>query len=124
MERIGDMTVLVVDDQKNMCWILSKVLSDAGFSVKTANTAEEARFIADKGGISAAIIDFRLPDGNGLDLFLDLRSQDRNIPCVLITSYGSSELQEKALKLGFDAYFDKPVDNHALIAIIKKFLEH
>jgi len=118
------MTVLVVDDQENMCWILSKILSGAGFSVKTANTAKEARVIADKGGISAAIIDFRLPDGNGLDLFLELRSQDINIPCVLITSYGSSELREKALKLGFYTYFDKPIDNHILIAAFKEVLEH
>lgn len=40
------MTVLIVDDQENMCWILSKILSDAGFSVKTANTAKEAISIA------------------------------------------------------------------------------
>ena len=117
------MTILVVDDQENMCWILSKVLSDAGFSVRTANTAREALSIADKDRISAAIIDFRLPDSNGFDLFLDLRKRDRNLPCVLITSHGSSELREEALKLGFDAYFDKPFDNGVLVAAIRQALE-
>ena len=117
------MTILIVDDQENMCWILSKVLSDAGFSVKTANTAREALSIAGKGGIFAAIIDFRLPDENGLDLFLGLRKQHRNLPCVLITSYGSGKLREKALKLGFDAYFDKPFDNAALVAALKKAMK-
>jgi DNA-binding NtrC family response regulator len=116
-------TILVVDDQENMCWILSKVLSDTGFSVKTANTAREALSIADKKELSAAIIDYRLPDGNGFDLFLDLRKRDRDLPCVLITSYGSSELREQALKLGFDAYFDKPFDNGILVAAIRKALE-
>ena len=117
------MTILIVDDQENMCWILSKVLSDAGFSVKTANTAREALSIAGKGGIFAAIIDFRLPDENGLDLFLGLRKRGRDFPCVLITSYGSSELREEALKLGFDAYFDKPFDNGVLVAAIGKALK-
>ena len=118
-----DVTVLIVDDQENMCWILSKVLSDAGFSVKSANTAGEARSIAGKGGLSAAVIDFRLPDGDGLDLFLDLRERDRNLPCVLITSYGSDKLRQEALERGFNAYFDKPFDNAALVAVLEKALK-
>ena len=117
------MTVIVVDDQENMRWILSKVLSDAGFTVKTAGTAREALSIASEGEISAAIIDFRLPDKNGFDLFMALRTQNGNLPCVLITSYGSSELREDALKLGFDAYFDKPFDNCALVSVLKKSLK-
>lgn len=116
------MTILVVDDQDNLCWILSKVLSDAGFSVRTANTAREALSIADEGGISAAVIDFRLPDGNGLDLFLQLREREGNLLCVLITSYGSDQLREEALELGFDAYFDKPFDNSAFVAVLKETL--
>lgn len=117
------MTILIVDDQINMCWILSKVLSDAGFSVKSANTAREARSIAGKGGLSAAVIDFRLPDGDGLDLFLDLRERNKGLPCVLITSYGSSKLRQEALERGFDAYFDKPFDNAALVAVFEKALK-
>lgn len=122
MKKIADATILVVDDQENMCWILSKVLSDAGFSVEIANTAEEALSIADRSGISAAVIDFRLPDKNGFDLFRALRKQDRNMPCVLITSYGSDRLRKETLKLGFSAYFDKPFDNRALIAALKRSL--
>lgn len=114
--------ILVIDDQKSMCWILSKVLSDAGFSVRTANTAKEALSIVDNGGVAAAIIDFRLPDGNGLDLFLELRKYDKKLPCVLITSYGSPKLREEAKELGFYAYFDKPFDNRALVDTLKKAL--
>ena len=114
------MAILIVDDHENMCWILSKVLSEAGLSSKTAQTAKEAISIADEGGISAAIIDYRLPDGNGLDLFLDLRKRNKNLSCILITSYGSSKLREEALRLGFDTYFDKPFDNKALVAALLK----
>jgi len=116
------MIVLIVDDQENMCWILSKILSNAGFSVKTANTAKESISIANENKISAAIIDYRLPDSNGFDLFLNLRKQNENLPCLLITSYGSNKLSEDAFKLGFDAYFDKPFDNGVLIAALKKSL--
>jgi DNA-binding NtrC family response regulator len=116
------MTVLIVDDQENMCWILSKVLSDAGFSVKTSSTCRKALNIAEETKISAAIIDFRLPDGNGFELFKKFRERDECFPCILITSYGSSNLRKEALNLGFSAYFDKPFDNPALVAAIRNSL--
>lgn len=116
------MPILVVDDQENMCWILSKILSDAGFSVKTAGTAEEALSIAADGEISAAIIDYRLPDTNGLALFSELRKSNSHMPAVLITSYGTRQLREEALRGGFSAYFDKPFDNHAVIAALQEIL--
>ena len=107
-----------------MCWILSKVLSDAGFSVIAAHTAREALSMVDKQVPAAAVIDFRLPDGNGLDLFQDLRMRHGNLPCVLITSYGSGKLREEALGLGFDAYFDKPFNNNAFVAALNKASKH
>lgn len=115
--------ILVIDDQRNMCWILSKVLSDAGFEVKTANTVKEALAIADKYEVSAAIIDFRLPDGNGLDLFLQLRKKNGKVPGILITSYGSSTLYKEAIKLGFFAYVDKPFDNKLLVTTVKEAID-
>lgn len=114
--------ILVVDDQEKMCWILSLVLSEAGFSVKTARTAKEALSIVDESEISAAIIDYSLPDRNGFRLFLDLKKRKRNLPCVLITAYGLGGLREITYQLGFSAYFDKPFSNHTLIAALKKIL--
>ena len=115
--------ILVVDDQKNMCWILSKVLAKAGFSVVTAETAAEALAIAANGKVTAAIIDYRLPDKSGLALFEELRRRHPQLPAVLITSYGSGQLREEALRLGFYAYLDKPLDNHALIATLRAGLK-
>ena len=115
--------ILVVDDQKNMCWVLSKVLSEAGFSVETARSAKEAMSIISNGNISAAIIDYRLPDKDGFKLFLEMRRQKHDIPALLITSYGSKEIREEALRLGFSAYFDKPFENRALVSALKKALK-
>ena len=115
--------ILVVDDQESMCWILSKVLQEDGFSVETAGTAKEALFKATNNRILATIIDYRLPDKNGFDLFLELRKRNPKILGVLITSYGSKELKEEALQLGFYAYFDKPFQNQALISALEAGLK-
>ena len=115
--------ILIVDDQKNMGWILSKVLADAGFAVVTAETAAEALAIAIKSHVTAAIIDYRLPDKSGLALLGALRQYHPQLPAVLITSYGSGHLREEALRLGFHAYLDKPLDNRALIATLRAILQ-
>jgi len=115
--------ILVVDDQKSMCWVLSKVLSDAGFSVETVGTAKEALSIVTNNKILAAVIDYRLPDKNGFDLFLELKKLNPKILGVLITSYGSKELREKAFRLGFHAYFDKPFQNQAFVTALQAGLK-
>lgn len=115
--------ILVVDDQKNMAWILSKVLMDAGFVVVTAETAAEALALAAHGDIAAAVIDYRLPDKSGLTLFEELRQRLPSVQAVLITSYGSGQLQAEALRLGFAAYLDKPLDNRVLIATLRAILK-
>ena len=115
--------ILIVDDQKNMCWILSKVLSDAGFIVATAETAAEALAIAANGQVTAAIIDYRLPDKSGFALLEELRRHYPQLPAVLVTSYGSKQLREEALRLGFHAYVDKPFNNYALIATLRAVLK-
>ncbi len=115
--------ILVVDDQKSMCWVLSKVLSEAGFSVETAGTAKEALSITTNNKILAAVIDYRLPDKNGFELFLGLKKLNPKILGVLITSYGSKELREEALRLGFYAYFDKPFQNQAFVTALQAGLK-
>ena len=115
--------ILVVDDQKNMCWILSKVLVDAGFVVATAETAAEALAVAANGQVAAAIIDYRLPDQSGFALLGELRRCHPRLPAVLITSYGSEQLRAEALRLGFHAYLDKPLDNRVLIATLRAVLK-
>ena len=115
MKREYRIDNLIVDDQENMCWVLSKILSDAGFIARTASTIKEALSAFNEGGISAAVIDFRLPDGNAFDLFLELKKRGIYLPCIFMTSYGSSKLRKEALQHGFSAYFDKPFDNNALI---------
>lgn len=114
--------ILIVDDQANMCWILSKILVEAGFSVETAHTGSKALAIVARGGIAAAIVDYRLPDMNGIDLFNAMQSVSPHIPAILITSYGSKAIREEALQAGFGEYFDKPFRNQALVDALRNVL--
>lgn len=114
--------VLVVDDQESMCWILCKILSEAGFTVKSAGTAGEALSIVAAGGIRVAVIDYRLPDMNGMNLFSELKKHCPPIPAILTSSYGSKQLREAAIRLGFREFLDKPIDSRVLVVWIQSIL--
>ena len=110
--------ILVVDDQASMCWILAKILEGVGLATEAAATGKDALALVTAGDFAAAIIDYRLPDMNGLELFLQMQARQVRLPAFLITSYGSNALRHEALKLGFRGYFDKPFSNQLLVDAI------
>lgn len=113
--------ILVVDDQEHMCWILRKVLSEAGYRIRTAGKGKEALQVCADEEVTVAIIDYRLPDMNGLQLFQQLNSDaSRPMAGILITSYGSQKLREEVAAVGFLAYFDKPLSHKKLLEYLDK----
>lgn len=112
--------ILVVDDEEDLCWILRKVLSEAGYRVRTARTGKEAVHVCADEEVMVAILDYRLPDMNGIELFQQLNGTGRPLVGILITSYGSPKLREEAKEVGFLAYFDKPFSHKMLLDYLDK----
>ncbi len=107
--------VLVVDDQENLCWVLSRVLSERGHEVRTAQNCAQALRLASVFDCQVAIVDFRLPDGNGIALIERLRAENPGLRAILMTSYGSPALHEEIRSLGLHAFFDKPFVNAQMV---------
>ena len=112
--------ILVIDDEKDLCWILRKVLSEAGYRVRTARTGKEALQVCADEEVMVAIIDYRLPDTSGIKLFQQLNGTGRLKVGILITSYGSSKLREEAEAVGFLTYFDKPLSHKKLLECLNR----
>lgn len=112
--------ILVVDDEEDLCWILRKVLSEAGYRVRTARTGKEALQVCADEEVMVAIIDYRLPDMNGIKLFQQLNGTGRLVIGILITSYGSPKLREEVEAVGFLTYFDKPFSHKKLLECLDK----
>ncbi len=112
--------ILVVDDEEDLCWILRKVLSEAGYRVRTARTGKEARQVCADEEVMVAIIDYRLPDMNGIKLFQQLKDTGRPMVGILITSYGSPKLREEAGAVGFLTYLVKPLSHKKLLEYLNR----
>ena len=66
-----------------------------------------------------AVVDYRLPDSNGIELILEMTSRLPRLRSVLMTSYGSAALREHAASEKLFAYFDKPFNNDLMIRTIE-----
>ena len=94
--------ILVVDDEKLVCWSLSEMLTEAGFKVETALTGAEARQMFDSFQPEMILLDVRLPDANGIELLSEFKAHDEDIVVVMITAYADADSAVNALKIGAD----------------------
>lgn len=110
--------ILVVDDEGNLCWILSRLLSECGYAVKTAPNCARAREAFGSFICHVALVDYRLPDGNGIALIAELARRRPHLRAILMTSYGNARLQKEAADAGLFAYFNKPFNNALMIETV------
>ncbi|RYH54786.1 MAG: sigma-54-dependent Fis family transcriptional regulator, partial [Alcaligenaceae bacterium] len=103
-------SILVIDDEPDLRTLYELTLLREGYRVETASSVAEARAQLQAKRFDAVITDMRLPDGFGMELLQDLRSQNRRERCVVMTAYGSAENAVEALRCGAFDYLTKPVD--------------
>jgi DNA-binding NtrC family response regulator len=73
--------------------------------------------------VDAAVVDFSLPDGDGLDVLRTLKAQDPSLPVLLLTGHGTIDLAVKAIKEGAEQFLTKPVELPALLVVLDRALE-
>jgi len=101
-------SVLIVDDEKWICESLMLLLSRNGLAVNSALSGKEALRSLERNGSTLVILDYNLPDMDGIELLGQIRSRYADIPVIFMTGYGSETTSIKAFKLGITDYFIKP----------------
>jgi DNA-binding NtrC family response regulator len=115
--------ILIVDDDKDFRFNLSSILRDAEYEVRTASNGRQAIKEVVRCAPSITLLDFQLPDMDGIKVLEEIRKIDQSLPIIMITAYGDVKEAVKAMKRGAFDYIAKPFDNEELILIIKKALE-
>jgi DNA-binding NtrC family response regulator len=100
--------VLVVDDEKNMRRSLQTMLTDEGYAVRTAESAEEALTLLPQEQFFMVITDARLGGMSGYEFLAKIRSQWPDLPTLMITAYATPKLAVEAIKAGAMNYLAKP----------------
>jgi DNA-binding NtrC family response regulator len=117
-------TVLVVDDEKNIQLTLSRALSMAGYAVETASGGREALEKIAALPVDVVVMDVRMPDLDGLAVLERARQTRPELPVVIMSGHGSIETVRGAFKLGAFDYLEKPItEKEKLLVAVKNALD-
>lgn len=100
--------ILIIDDEKDLCSLLSDALSAKGYYVVTANTRSEGMARIRKESPDLVFLDIKLPDGDGINILSKIRRLCPETIVIIISAYGSEGSKEEAIKKGAHGFIDKP----------------
>ncbi len=115
-------TILVVEDDKNLQRLMETVLKNNGYNVLLGKNGLEALDIIDKKHIDLMISDIMMPGMDGYSLVESLRQANYNLPILLVTAKESFEDKRKGFNLGVDDYMVKPIDMDEMILRVEALL--
>jgi two-component system response regulator AtoC len=112
--------ILVVEDEALIRWSVSETLGQEGHTVMEAgNAASAVKAMEDAGeDIDVVLLDYHLPDSNGLGLLASVRRLQPRSAVVMMTAYGTPEVTAGALALGAYRVVGKPFDMRALESLV------
>lgn len=116
--------VLIVDDESLIRWSMAETLAHAGYEITEAGDAREAvRRVSRTPAPDVILLDFRLPDSNDLKLLETIRGALPGSPVIMMTAYGSTDVLDRAIKLGAYKVLSKPVDLGDLVPLVERAYE-
>jgi CheY-like chemotaxis protein len=125
--HLGQIRILVVDDERDARDLIAAALSQAGADVLTVASVALALPLLDAPPDrrpQVLIADIGMPDESGYDLVARVRSADppgSRMPVLAVTAYARDEDRRRALEAGFDVHLSKPVTPEALVAAVHRF---
>ncbi len=114
--------ILVVDDDTEIRKVLSSILSEEGYSVKTVENGKQAIEVSEKKRFDLALIDIKLPDMEGTELLHRLKEKQPHIVMIIITGFPTIENAMGAVNEGADGYILKPFEIRKLLQAVRKHL--
>ena len=114
--------LLLIDDDQELCELLTSWLSQEGFHVRACHDGLSARKALSESSPDAVVLDVMLPDGSGLELLKQLRNDHPDLPVLMLSARGEPLDRILGLELGADDYLAKPCDPRELTARLRAVL--
>lgn len=114
--------ILIVDDESDVCEVISRFLQDRGYDVVTATSGQEAlsRLLFEKPDL--ILLDIRMPEMDGMECLRQIRKLDKDVLVIMVSCITDIDIAKKALTLGAKDYITKPLGFDALETAISTYL--
>jgi len=116
--------ILIVDDEEDLCWLLTNALQSKGYNVSAAHSLTKGIACLKKKVPHLVLLDLKLPDGNGMDLLPEIKAAAPQAVVVIISAYGSEEKRVEAkYQKGIHGFIDKPFTEEKILETVAQFQE-
>lgn len=122
LKKSAPVAVLVVDDESLIRWSLAETLNEHGYAVVEAGDGKGALAAVQDPlqPVEVVMLDYRLPDSNGLQLLAAIRKVSPESRVVMMTAYGTPEVTAEALRLGAVCVVNKPIEMGDVVGLVQR----
>jgi CheY-like chemotaxis protein len=114
--------ILIVDDDQNVCEVLSKILSLRGYEVDSVYDGPTALELIQHRDYGLALIDYRMPGMDGVELYRRIRELRPSLVGVFVTGFPTIDTVYPAIAVGVERVIPKPAGSNELLEVIQEFV--
>ncbi|ACN17082.1 sigma-54 dependent DNA-binding response regulator (NtrC family proten) [Desulforapulum autotrophicum HRM2] len=114
--------ILVIDDDQQLSRSFAKILTQDGYKIEASYTGQDGIIKTAAVNPDLVILDIRLPDMSGMEVFEAIHAENPKLPVIIITAFGTTETAIQAIKQGAYDYIYKPFDVPQMLGLVKKAL--
>jgi CheY-like chemotaxis protein len=119
---VASQRILIVDDDRSSCEILSKILTLRGYRVDVAYDGPAALELLEDKSYGLALIDYRMPGMDGVELYRRIREMRPNLVGVFVTGFPTIDTIYPAIAVGVERVIAKPAGSGELLQVIEEFV--
>ncbi len=116
-------SVLIIDDEKEICESIQMILEYEGYNVDYSVKASEGLDKLEAIPFSALLLDIQMPEMNGFEVLKKIKENNNKVSVIIISAHGSVENAIKATRLGAFDFIEKPIDRDKLLISIRNAVE-
>lgn len=116
-------TILIVDDDKNLCSVLREELSEVGYDAEFVNNGDDAFSFIVKKPVDLILLDLKMPGKDGFDVLKELEMKEIKTKVIVLTAYADVKSAIDSAKMGASDFISKPYDFDELLITIRKVLQ-
>lgn len=116
-------SILIVDDDNNLCKVLNEELCEVGYTSSYVNSADDAFSFVKNNSIDLMLLDLKMPNKDGFEVLKEIKIQGWKFKIIVLTAYADVASALAASKMGASDFISKPYDFDELLIAIRKVLQ-